>query len=61
MVKLFQANEKFSEQYLRVKMEYTTLATFFVAITSTIVTTFKTWVFWSSLVECLTQDRGAAG
>ena len=27
-----------------------------VDFTSTIVTSFKAWVFWSSLVECLTQD-----
>ena len=33
MVKLFQANETFSEQYKHVKMVYTTVATFFVAMT----------------------------
>ena len=33
MFKLFQANEMFSEQYKHVKMEYTTVATFFVAMT----------------------------
>ena len=32
MVKLFQANETFSGQYKHVKMDYTTLATFFVAM-----------------------------
>ena len=33
MVKLFQANETLSEQYKHVKMDYTNVATFFVAMT----------------------------
>ena len=33
IVKLFQANETFSEQYKHVKMDYTNVATFFVAMT----------------------------